>query len=115
MQQSDLQVVLMADDLQKVNFGLNLALTAASAEVKVCVFFALGATRCVCADHGDDPEVLARVATLCEMGVDLCACSACAHDQCGTRSVGALVEGVRRAGLTSVVQRAANEYQTITI
>ncbi len=116
IEQKDLQLILTSEEPEKVRFGLNMALVAASSTVEVVVFFALKSARFVCAKHGDDRKILDLIATLRELGVELLCCSACAHEHCGVDSQSSpLVEGVRDAGLASVVQRASKDFTTITI
>ncbi len=111
-----LQVLVFSEEEDRVVFGLNMALTAALSGREVAVFFALGAARWVCAEHEGPCGPTGLVRQLVEVGAELHCCSACVHEHChAEQGEGALLEGVRRGGLASLVKRVSETHQALTI
>lgn len=112
-----LQVLVSSSEEERVLFGLNLALVAASSGISVTVFFALGSARWVCAEHASAGPVVDLIQQLAESEVPLHCCSTCVHEHChdGDGLEVPLVDGVRRSGLASMLKRSVDGCETITI
>lgn len=114
----ELQILLSSEAEDRVTFGLNLALAAAVSDVEVVVFFALQASHFVCARHEAPAPITELLEQLRALNTKLFCCSACAHAHCradGEEEHAPLVEGVRRAGLATFVQRASRTHETISL
>jgi len=114
-----LQVILTTglEDPERAAFGFGTALVAASAGVSVIVFLSIQSPVWACADL-NSAEGVERVSHVLEQaveaGVQIEACSTCFDKFCSGRARPELRDGIRIAGMLSVVQRSTEGVPTIT-
>lgn len=124
MTRSALQYIITSgpEDPDRARFALNAGLVAAASGLDVSIYLALRAVHWACAVHEANPvheEVRALVERVRAHGATIECCSECMERHCATpptpHSGGSkLDEGVRAAGLASLVRRASSGAQTIT-
>lgn len=118
-----LQILITSgpEAVDRVVFALNLALTAASSNIPVVVFFTLGATLWSCVRASKEVEGGEQVTELIDaviaIGGRFESCSACMQKYCAgpaAEGPGGLREGIRPSGLATLVRRAASGVNTLT-
>lgn len=125
MAPAELQLVLTSgpEDADRAKLALHTGLAGLATGLTVTVFFTLRATHWACSirpEHPANAEIEGLLEKVRQLGGALECCSACAETHCETPlepAVGGstkLRAGVRAAGLTSIVRRAASGAQTLT-
>lgn len=117
-----LQIVIATgtEDSERVILALETALTGASSGLEVSVFFTLRATQWACSNMtgisgGQRIDELVEMAQ--SAGATIEACSACLDKYCADQvrsGLEGLKQGIRPAGLASLVRRASGGANTIT-
>jgi len=123
MTSQELQCILThgTEDPERARFALHAALVAASSGLTVTVYLALRAVHWACVVH-DDPlhaEIRALVEQVRSAGATVECCSACIDRHCASSHASSshhpkLDDGVRVAGLATLMKRASSGAQTIS-
>jgi len=106
---------------ERATYALQAAVMAVCTESRVTVHLVLASTYWTCRNHELSPEaaeVVQLLERLMELGGNVECCSSCASEKCLPRDgevlEAALRDGIRMAGISSWMERAAHGAKTVT-